>query len=169
MLALTLIIVGLVLRFLTHGLNFTPLAAIALFSGVYLNKKYSLLVPLILIIASDMIIGLHNVIFFTWVSFMLIAVMGMWIKKHKNFTSVISGSLVSSLLFYIVTNFGVWLMGWYPQTLKGLTDCYILGLPFFRNFTLSTVIYTCAFFGLYELVARLVKDTKFSKVLLTDF
>lgn len=169
MLALTLIMVGLVLRLLTHGLNFTPIAAIALFSAVYLNKKYSLLVPLALIILSDIIIGLHNVIFFTWASFALIAIIGLWIKKHKSFTTVISGSLVASFVFYLVSNFGVWLMGWYPPTLEGLVRCYVLALPFFRNFTISTLAYTLVFFGLYELIARSIKDPKLSKVLLTSF
>jgi hypothetical protein len=168
MLALSLIVIGILLRFAPHAPNFTPIAAIALFSGTYLNKKYALAIPLILMITSDIFIGMHNVILFTWGGFILITLLGLWIKKHKNTLTVISMSLASSILFYIVSNFGVWLMGWYPSNLKGLIDCYIMAVPFLRSFTLATILYTTVFFGVYELIARWVRDTKYSRVLLNN-
>ena len=168
MLALILVVVGILLRFVPHAPNFTPVAAIALFSGVYLNKKYAFIVPLVLMIVSDLFLGLHNVIIFTWGSFILTGFLGLWLKKHKNMFGILSMSLASSLLFYVVSNFGVWIMGWYPHNLAGLINCYIMALPFLRNFALGTLIYTSVFIGVYELAARLVKDTKFSKVLLTN-
>lgn len=168
MLTLSLILVGILLRFLPHAPNFTPVAAIALFSGAYLNKRYALFVPLVLMIISDLIIGLHEVVLFTWGSFILITLLGFWVKKSKSISRIVLVSIASSFLFYIISNFGVWFMGWYPHNLRGLITCYIMALPFLRNFTLSTLIYTGIFFVAYELIARLVKDTKFSKVLLTD-
>lgn len=168
MLALILIIVGILLRFAPHAPNFTPVAAIALFSGAYLSKKYALVVPLMLMVASDLFLGLHNVVLFTWGGFALITFLGFWIKRHKSILGIASMSLVSSLLFFIISNFGVWLMGWYPHNLQGLVNCYIMALPFLRNFTLGTLTYAVIFFGLYELVARLVKDSKLSKALLTS-
>jgi len=168
MLALILIIIGILLRFAPHAPNFTPVAAIALFSGVYLNKKYAIVVPLALMAISDLFIGMHNVVLFTWGGFVVSSLLGLWLKKHKSISGIFSMSLVSSLLFYIISNFGVWLMGWYPHTTKGLTECYIMALPFLRNFALGTILYSAVFFGAYELVARLVKDTKYSRVLLTS-
>ena len=168
MLAFILILIGILLRLAPHAPNFTPVAAIALFSGAYLNKKYALFIPLILMVISDLIIGLHNVAIFTWGSFILITFLGPWLKKRKNALGIVSMSLFSSLLFFIVSNFGVWLMGWYPHTLAGFINCYVMAVPFLRNFTLSTLIYTTVFISAYELVARLVKDTKFAKVLLTN-
>jgi len=168
MLAISLILCGLLLRIATHAPNVTPVAAIALFAGVYLNRKYAFLVPLLLMIMCDFVIGLHNVIPFTWGAFIAITFLGLWVKKHKSFSRTLGASLVSSVLFYIVTNFGVWAMGWYPPTMQGLVSCYVMGLPFLRDFTLSTLAYTALFFGAYELIARSVKDTKLAKVLLTD-
>ena len=75
-------------------------------------------------------------------------------------------SLLSSLVFFIVTNFGVWVMGWYPPTLAGLVNCYIMGLPFLRDFTVSTLLYSAVFFTAYEVIARRVKETRLAKVLL---
>lgn len=167
MLALALILSGILLRFAPHAPNFTPVAAIALFGGVYLNKKHSIIVPLALMMGSDIFLGLHNVIGFTWGAFVLIAVLGYFVKKHKTPVVIISASLASSVLFYIVSNFGVWVMGWYPHTAKGLLDCYIMALPFLRNFTAATLTYSLVFFGIYELVARTAKNTKLASVLLT--
>ena len=166
MLAISLIIMGILLRFIPHAANFTPVAAIAIFAGVYLNKKQALVVPLLLMVLSDLFLGMHNVVIFTWGSFVLVTLLGVWAKNHKTAKIVASTSVVSSVLFYLITNFGVWAMGWYPQTAKGLLNCYILGLPFLRTFTVATLVYTIVFFGAYELIARRVRDTKLAKVLL---
>ncbi len=166
MLALSLIIVGVLLRFVSHIPNFTPVAAIALFAGVYLNKKQALIVPLLLMVVSDIFLGMHNVVSFTWGSFALVTLLGFWARNHKTFLGIVSTSVVSSVIFYLVTNFGVWMMGWYPQTSKGLLDCYILGLPFLRTFTVATLVYSVVFFGAYELIASKVRNTKLAKVLL---
>lgn len=168
MLAIGLIVIGILLRFLPHAPNFTPVAAIALFAGAYLSKKNLVLVPLVLMIVSDLFLGLHNVVIFTWGGFILAGLIGLWLKKRKSPVSILGASLVSSLVFYIVSNFGVWLMGWYPHNLQGLANCYIMALPFLRDFTLATTMYSFVFFAVYEGVAHLVKDTKLSKVLLVS-
>jgi hypothetical protein len=166
MLALSLIVIGILLRFAPHAPNFTPVAAIALFSGAYLKKKYAVIVPLLLMAISDLFIGMHNAVLFTWGGFTLAAILGFWVKKHKNTFGIAMMSVASSIVFYIVSNFGVWVMGWYPPTLKGLLDCYIMGLPFLRNFTIATIVYAAVFFGAYELVARSIRNTKLAKALL---
>jgi len=166
MLAISLIVIGILLRFVPHTANFTPVAAIALFAGVYLNRRQALIVPLLLMVVSDIFLGMHNVAVFTWGSFVLVTMIGFWAKNHKTFKGIVSASVVSSFLFYLITNFGVWAMGWYPQDAKGLLDCYILGLPFLRNFGAATLLYSAVFFGVYELIARKVSDTKLAKVLL---
>jgi hypothetical protein len=166
MLAISLIIIGILLRFIPHTANFTPVAAIAIFAGVYLNKKQALIVPLLLMVLSDIFLGMHNVVIFTWGSFVLVTLLGIWAKNHKTFKAVASTSIVSSTLFYIITNFGVWAMGWYPQNAKGLFDCYIMGLPFLRTFSIATLVYTVVFFGAYEVIARRVRNTKLAKALL---
>ncbi|MBU0710218.1 MAG: hypothetical protein KKC42_02855 [Candidatus Omnitrophica bacterium] len=166
MLVILLILVGILLRFAPHAPNFTPVAAIALFAGAYLSKKHALIIPLVLMIVSDMFLGLHNVVLFTWGGFALVALLGTWLKKHKTFSASVSLSLVSAVLFYLVTNFGVWAMGWYPRNFSGLINCYAMGLPFLRNTLFSTLLYTAVFMGTYELIARFTKETKLAKVLL---
>ena len=169
MLAMILIILGILLRFLPHMPNVSPLAAIALFGAFYLpNKRLALIVPLALMIISDMFLGLHDIIVFTWGSTILISIVGLALKKSKKITAIFAGSLIGSIIFFVVTNFGVWYSGWYPATWAGLSTCFIAGIPFFRNFLASTLVYSSIFFGAYELSARLVKNTKLARALLTN-
>ncbi|HOX54222.1 MAG TPA: hypothetical protein PLC32_02105 [Candidatus Omnitrophota bacterium] len=168
MLAIALIVLGILTRFLPHAPNFNPAIAIALFGGYYLNKKYALSVPLLLMVISDIFLGLHNTILFTWGSVVLISILGLSQKKNKSILNVAGFSLISAVLFFVITNFGVWFSGWYPYTLKGLTDCFIMGIPFFRATLLSTLVYAAVMFGAYELIARLVKNTRFAAALVSE-
>ncbi|MDD5355005.1 MAG: hypothetical protein PHY56_00480 [Candidatus Omnitrophica bacterium] len=166
MLALILLIAGIIFRFIPHLANFTPILAIALFGGAYLNKKYAIVMPLALMMISDVFLGLHNTIMFTWGSILLVSVTGMLLKNRKSAANVTLGAFSSAVLFFIVTNFGVWLMGWYPKTLNGLLTCYTMAIPFFKTTMLSTLVYSLGLFGIYEFVAHKVKDTPLEKVLL---
>lgn len=168
MLALALIVLGILTRFVPHAPNFNPVIAIALFGGYYLNRKYAVLVPLLLMVLSDIFLGLHNTMIFTWGSVVLISILGVTQKKNKSVLNVAGSSLASAVLFFVITNFGVWISGWYPYTSKGLADCFIMGIPFFRATLLSTVVYSAVMFGAYELIARRVKNTRFATVLLTN-
>lgn len=166
MLVLSLILVGIILRFLPHAPNFTPVAAIAIFAGAYMDKRRAIIVPLALMMISDLFLGLHDVVLFTWGSFALCSLIGMSLKASSRARAVLLGSMASSLIFYLITNLGVWLVGWYPNTPAGLLSCYINGLPFLRNFTAATFLYTTVLFLAYALTAKAVKDSRFAKVLL---
>ena len=168
MLAIALILLGIAMRFLPHAPNFTPVVAIALFGGFYLNKKYAILVPLSLMVITDLFLGLHNVILFTWGSVVLISVLGIIQKKRKSALTIAGSSLISAVAFFIITNFGVWLAGWYTYTFEGFITCYVRAIPFFRHMLSSTLLYSTVLFGSYELIAKRVRKTRFATVLLTN-
>jgi hypothetical protein len=153
------IVMGVLFRLVPHLPNFTPIAAIALFGGAYLGKKQAVIVPLAIMIASDAIIGLHPLILFTWGSFILTAFIGMWLKENRTVVNVFGAAVSSSVIFFIITNFGVWALpaSWYPRTLEGLMSCYIVALPFYRNMLLGDIFYVALFFGAYEAVNILVR------------
>jgi len=167
MLGFILLALGVLSRLIVHSPNFTPVIAVALFGGVYLNRKYAILLPLALMMISDMFLGFYDGILYTWFSVILIAAIGLWIKKNKSSTSIFSGSLASALLFFIISNFGVWATGYYGYTAQGFWNCYIAAIPFFRNTLVSTLVYSAVLFGIYELVALRVKGTRLAHVLLT--
>ena len=100
MIAYILIVFGFMMRLLPHAPNMVPVAAIALFAGVYLNKKITPWVPLLIMAASDLIIGLHDMIFYTWGSFILIGYIGVWLRGRRSWKNIFLTSVFSSLLFF---------------------------------------------------------------------
>jgi len=142
------LIIGLavVARLIPHPPNFSPIGALALFSGARFKKKIGIFIPLAAMFISDIFLGFHKTIIYVYVSFLLIVLIGRLIKKD-NWQSLILASLTSSILFFIITNFGVWQIGsMYPKTVDGLFQSYVMALPFFRNTLLSDFFYTFSFF-----------------------
>lgn len=157
-LPLSIILFAVALRLVPHLPNFTPIAAMALFGGTYLSKKYALAVPLVALFISDIFLGFHDTMVFVYGSFLLIGVIGIWLSRHKNLRNVLLTTVFSSILFFVITNFGVWLGGGlYPKTLAGFLDCYILAIPFFRNTILGDMFYVSLFFGSFELAIKFFK------------
>ena len=165
MLAYALIVLGLVFRVVPHMPNYAPVAAIALFAGAYLNKKAVPWVPLAIMVASDLMIGLHDVVLYTWGAFIVIGYFGMFLRDKRSPLRVAGMTVLSSLFFYVITNFGVWL-AWYPHTTAGFVDCYVKALPFMRNDMAGNLIFALAIFGSYELVMRTVSAPKLRAVLI---
>jgi len=159
LLAYLFILLGIVFRLIPHLPNATPVAAIALFGGTYLDKRAALVVPLMIMIASDAVLGLHSLIFFTWGAFLLTGVIGLWLKDHKSAPNVIGATITSSLIFYMITNFGVWAVpgSWYPHSFQGLVNCYVMGLPFLRYTLLGDLVYVGILFGAFEAVKIVLK------------
>lgn len=150
-----LILIGVVARLVPHPWNATPIMAIALFGGTYLSKRWAILLPLVTIIASDVILGWHDTMLFTWAAFALTGLLAWWLRPHPSAGRIFTASVAGSLIFFLVTNFGVWLVGGlYPPTMAGLQECFIAAIPFYRNTFLGDLVYTCAFFGAYALLQR---------------
>ena len=157
---ISIIVFAILLRLLPHPPNMAPIAAMALFGGYYLNKKYALVVPLIALFISDIFLGFYGAMPFVYGSFLLTGLIGLWLKKHNNRKYIIAGALFSSILFFLITNFGVWLAGdLYSKNITGLTQSYVMAIPFFRNTVIGDLLYTGLFFGSYEFVKSLISKT----------
>lgn len=152
---LGLILIVSVTRLIPHPANFTPIAAIALFGGTYFNnKKIAFAIPLLIMFLTDLIIGLHENMIAVYLSFVLIVALGFLLQKNKNLKNIILTTLISSVAFFVITNFSVWLTGTlYPKNISGLIECYIAAIPFFRNSILGDLFYVGVLFGAYELAA----------------
>ena len=161
---ISLILVASFSRIIPHIPNFTPIGAIALFGGAYLKNKYhAFLIPIASLWLSDLV--LNNFIYsyysdFTWfypgfiwqyASFILIIIIGYLFLKKLNFKNVFVTTIGSSLLFFIVTNLGVWMSGtMYTLDLNGLIACYVMALPFYKGTLLGFVTYSAFLFGALE-------------------
>lgn len=154
MLALLIISIGFLSRIVVHTPNFTPILSLALFGGAFLKGRQAIWVPLGLMALSDAFIGFHDTMVYTWGSILLISLIGAYLRGHKNWINVVSASLFSSLLFFVVTNFGAFL-SLYPHTLSGLQQCYIMAIPFYRSTLVSSLAYSLVLFSVWEfLLAR---------------
>ena len=130
-------LVAILFRLIPHLPNFTPITAIALFGGLYFTNKYmAYLVPIFIMVLSDLFIGFSTISIFVYVAFLLVSFIGTQTKKPSVFTI-----LLGSLSFFVITNFGVWLLS-YPKNLTGLLECYTLAIPFFRNSLLGDFFYS---------------------------
>jgi hypothetical protein len=153
MLALLIILFGFLSRTVVHTPNFTPVLSLALFGGAYLKGRQAIWVPLVLMMVSDAFIGFHDTMAYTWGSVLLISLIGLYLRDHKNWANVISASLLSSVLFFVITNFGAFL-SLYPHTWAGLQQCYILAIPFYRSSLVSTMAYSLVLFAAYEFLLK---------------
>ena len=151
--AFGLIAFGVLARLFPHPWNVTPVTALALFGGATLSLRWAIGLPLATIVLSDLVLGLHDVIAFTWSGVILTGLLGLWIRPQPTVRRIAIASGLASTLFFLLTNFGVWLVGdngtMYPKTLQGLWQCYAAALPFYRNALLGDLVYSAAIFGVY--------------------
>src|SRR3990172_6796441 len=152
------VVVGVAARVLPHIPNFAPVTATALFCGVYMGRRYSLVALLVILAASDYLLLYINPFRATSfyplysASFGTSALVGWYIQRRRRAGVVVLAALFSSAQFFLITNAGVWAAGAYARGIEGLWQSYAAGLPFFRGTVLGDLFYTAAFFGLYELV-----------------
>lgn len=158
--AISLVFAASLSRLIQHPLNFTPIGAIALFGGFYFDKKYSFMIPIASLLISDFFIGFYNSFFWVYGSFILMSLIGTNLRKNKNLLNIFALTILNSILFFVITNFGVWISGsMYSLDLKGLIECYSLAIPFFRNSFAGDLFYVFVLFGSFELFK--VFETKF--------
>ena len=128
-----------VTRFIPHPPNFTSLIALSLYVPIIFGLQ-SILVVVAAFFVTDLVIGFHSLLFFTWGSVVLIGFLSKYF--YQNIYYRFSGALIGSIIFYIVSNFGVWVSGSYGFTLTGLMNCYIAAIPFFSYTVISTILFS---------------------------
>lgn len=165
MLAIALVTLGVASRLVPHLSQFTAILAVAMFAGMYLNRRLALVVPVALMMVTDVIIGFHDTMPFTWGSMLVITAIGVWLRERKNPANVFAGSIFCAVFFFIVTNFGAWLSPLYPHTWAGLRECYILAIPFFKSTLLSTMAYSMVLYAGYELLLKRSQGTALARLL----
>lgn len=148
-----LVILGALARVIPHLPNATPIGAIALFGGAYLPKGQAIVVPLLGMAIADFFLGSHSTILWVYGSFFLISLVGIYLRERVSVRNVFLASAFSSLIFFLITNFGVWFStSMYTKDLFGLGQSYFMGLPFLRNTLVGDLFYSGALFGVYYLL-----------------
>ncbi len=149
----SLAVLSIVLRVVPHTANIAPVGALALLSGAVLSRRAGIFVPVIVMIVADLIIGLHSTVLFTWLGFGMVGLFGSLLAKRSVLSRIGLGALGSAAIFYLISNFGVWLItGMYAHTLTGLIECYTMALPFLRASFMGDLAFATAFFGVYAVL-----------------
>jgi hypothetical protein len=139
-------------RVLPHPVNVTPVAAIALFAGATLPRGFlAFLIPLAAMFVADLIIGFHSTMLFVYAGMVITVALGMLLQNKQRPLNIAGASLVSSVVFFILTNFGVWMMqDIYPHDASGLLQSYVAALPFFTNSILGDLGFAALLFGVFS-------------------
>ena len=166
-----MIVAAAATRFMPHPPNFTPIGGMALFGAAHFAKKYwAYLIPFLALWVSDLI--LNNVVYaspegFTWftafgmfnmLAFGLIVLMGSNLLKKVNLKNVVGASVLGSMIFFLITNFGAWFydpFNMYADNFAGLTTAIAAGLPFFWNTLAGDLVYVGILFGGFELAKNM--------------
>ena len=134
-------------RFIPHPPNFTSLIALSFYIPALLGLRY---LPILILsfIITDLFIGFHGVVLFTWGS---VVIIGLFSKYFiKSILSRVSGALIGAFVFFLITNFGVWSLGSYGYTIEGFILCYTLAIPFFAYNIISTSIFSAIIESIYK-------------------
>jgi len=156
--AILLITLGMVTRLLPHPANFAPIGAIAIFGAMYLPKKWSLMLPITTLLISDLFIGFYSlpIMLTVYGSFLIMWFIGSKIRKNKKIYSILGGTVLGSVLFFLITNWAVWAFGtMYVHNISGLLQSYYMAIPFFRNSLLGDLFYVTLLVGVMEVIIYL--------------
>ena len=162
--ALSLIALAVLARLIPHPANVAPIVGMALFSGAFFgrsgggvrtSKAGAILLPLAAMFISDLALGVHDQMVSVYGSIVLVSFIGFALAEKRTAGRVIAASIASSTLFFLITNFTVWLAGeMYAKTGAGLVECYTLALPFYRNGLIGDLAYSGLLFGAWALLAN---------------
>jgi hypothetical protein len=134
---LLFVVFAILVRLIPHPPNFAPITALAIFSGFYYRSRLlGVLIPLTAMLISDIFLGFSSITPWVYASFISISVFNSYQSKIN-----LSTTLFSSILFFVISNFGVWVIG-YPKSLEGLLVCYTMAIPFFVYSILGDLFYT---------------------------
>ena len=143
-------------RLLPHPPNVSPIAAMALFGGAFFSdKRIAFLVPFLALLLSDFILGLHDTMVYVYAGFALTVFFGFGIRKNMSLGRIAIAVAGSSVLFFIISNFGAWFTsGLYPMTIDGLMQAYVAAIPFFQNSLLGNIVFSALLFGGFAVLQR---------------
>lgn len=146
---IAMILAAAVSRLIPHPYNFAPIGALALFGGAqFADKRLAFLVPAAALFLSDLVIGLYSHMEWVYLNFALTVCLGLWLRQRRGALRIAAASLAASVLFFVVTDLGVWLNdALYAKSLAGLLACYAAAIPFFGNTLLGDGFYCLVLFG----------------------
>ena len=159
---LSAIIAAAALRLVPHPPNFSPIGAMALFSGAYFGRKgLAFVAPLGALLLSDVVLGFYHGMATVYATDLLIVLIGSLALQRRSPVRIGVAAIASSVLFFLLTNLGMWLSsGFYPRTFAGLEACFVAAVPFFQNTVAGDLFYSVLLFGGFKVAEFAVPHLK---------
>jgi hypothetical protein len=158
LLALVLILLAAALRIAPHPWNFTPVGAMALFSGAVLkDRRLAFAFLLLALFAGDLFVGFYklSVMLIVYASFLISVAIGLWLRDRRTVSRISLATLLGAIQFFLISNFAVWqFLKTYPHNRSGLLTCYVAAIPLFWNTLAGDAAYAALLFGGYALAER---------------
>jgi hypothetical protein len=158
-LAIGLTILGMLARLVPHAPNFTPVGGVSLFAGGRLTGWKAYLLPLVLMLVTDPLVGGYSFATpFVYASFLVYVWIGSRLRATQSPLAIGAAAVAGSVQFFVITNFGVWLnpAATYAHNAAGLMACYVAAIPFYGRTLLADLFYSAALYGAYALLSRRV-------------
>src|ERR1700730_8033378 len=158
-----IVLAAALLCIIPHPMNFAPIGALALFGGAYFSsKRAALAVPLLSLVAGDIVTGFHRLIPYVYASFLVSVAIGFWLRRKKSAWRIGGATVAGAIQFFLITNFALWAssIGSYPKNAGGLAACYIAGLPLFWNTLAGDAFYVTLLFGGMALAEKRVPSLR---------
>jgi hypothetical protein len=153
-LALSLIVGGVLSRLLPHPPNMTAVVGVSLLAAYGIRNIWlAALVPVAVMALADILLGWHNSALFTYVGMLATTLIGRGLIGELSSVRVGGAALLSSLAFFLISNFGVYVGGYYGYGIEGLVACYLAAIPFWGNSLIADLGSTALLFGLF-IIAR---------------
>ena len=175
LLSFVLIVLGILGRTVFQiGENIEFVTSASLLAASFLGLRWAVIVPLVIMAVSDFIIGNTLIFLFTWSAYLLTGLLGFFFltKKSGIINHVLKATgtgVISSIIFYLWTNFGVWALdsfAMYSDDLSGLIDSYIMGIPFFKANLYGNLVFVPLSFFLFHLIfSKAVRNFWLKKIL----
>ena len=155
---LCFIVFAAVVRILPHPWNFTPVGAMALFSGAKFGRtSKAFVLPLSALLLGDLFVGFSWIMPVVYLSFCLSVVIGIFVRNRQSLGPLSIATLLGATQFFLITNWAMWAFGTtYAKSLAGLLNCYTAGIPLFGNTLAGDAFYALLLFGGFALVERTV-------------
>ena len=154
-----LLVLAAISRLLPHPDNFAPIGAIALFGGCYIvNKRLAFILPIGVMFFSDILMqivngnGFHPIMLWVYASFACITLLGFLLRGREQRQTIMVASLVGSILFFVITNFGQWATGYYGYGNGSLVQSFVAAIPFFKGTIMGDLFYNLVLFGSFALI-----------------
>ncbi len=164
------VVIGVLSRWVDHAPNITPIVGIALFISYMWKISHSAIFTVLTIFLSNLILGYEfdMIQLSVYLGLLFPSFVGIFLKNinsiYKKYISIVGLSFLSSIFFYLITNFAVWIWsGMYEHTINGLFFCYEMAIPFFRNTLIGDLFSSLLLFGVYDLLKIYIKNSDLSK------